>query len=110
MPCVMAASDLVLCRAGGSTLAELSAMGRAAVLVPSPYVTNDHQTPNAEAMARNGGAVVLRERDNSGALLYEAVTAILRDKAKLQDMEKRQKALGARDAAIRFAEEIVAMM
>lgn len=110
MPCVMAASDLVLCRAGGSTLAELSALGRAAVLVPSPYVANDHQTPNAEAMAENGGAIVVSENGCTGDELYKTVVGILRDKAKLQYMEERQRLLGARDASTRFAEEIIAMM
>ena len=108
MPCVMAAADLALCRAGGSTLAELSALGRAAVLVPSPYVTNDHQTPNAEAMVANGGAIVVSETECTGDALFAAVVDILSDETRLLDMEERQKALGARDAAKRFAEEIVA--
>ena len=110
MPCVMAAADLVLCRAGGSTLAELSALGRAAVLVPSPYVANDHQTPNAAAMAAGGGATVVSEADCTGEELFKTVADILHDKSGLRDMEERQRALGARDAAARFAEEIVALM
>ena len=110
MPCVMAAADLVLCRAGGSTLAELSALGRAAVLVPSPYVANDHQTQNAAAMAAGGGAVVVSEDDCTGDALFGTVTEVLRDESRLREMEESQKAIGAREAASRFAEEIVAMM
>ena len=110
MPCVMAAADLALCRAGGSTLAELSALGRAAVLIPSPYVANDHQTPNAAAMAAGGGAIVVSETECNGQTLYEAVTDILSDKQRLRDMEEHQRALGANDAAARFAEEIAALL
>ena len=109
MPCVMAAADLVLCRAGGSTLAELSALGRAAVLIPSPYVTNDHQTPNAAAMVTNGGAIVVSETECNGGDLHKTVTELLKDKTKLLEMEERQRALGASDAAARFAEEIAAL-
>ena len=110
MPCIMAASDLVLCRAGGSTLAELAALGRAAVLIPSPFVTNDHQTTNAKAMANGGGAVVVRETECTGDKLFDTVAGILDDKAKLLEMEQRQKSLSADDAAARFAEEIIALL
>lgn len=110
MPCVMAAADLVLCRAGGSTLAELSALGRAAVLVPSPYVTNDHQSSNASAMAAGGGAIVVTEPDCTGEELYRKVKDIVRDDARLRAMEECQRAIGARESAVRFAEEIIAIM
>jgi UDP-N-acetylglucosamine--N-acetylmuramyl-(pentapeptide) pyrophosphoryl-undecaprenol N-acetylglucosamine transferase len=106
----MAASDLVLCRAGGSSLAELSALGRAAVLIPSPDVANDHQRPNAEAMAKNGGAVVVPELGCTGESRYATVKETLGDRDALRKMEERQAQLGSRDAAARFAEEIVALM
>ncbi|MDR0446769.1 MAG: UDP-N-acetylglucosamine--N-acetylmuramyl-(pentapeptide) pyrophosphoryl-undecaprenol N-acetylglucosamine transferase [Oscillospiraceae bacterium] len=110
MPRVMASADLVLCRAGGSTLAELSAMGRAAVLVPSPYVANDEQTENARAMCENGGAVTLCESDATGDSLFEAVSELLRGKEKLKEMEVMQQRLGSPTAAARLAEEIVALL
>lgn len=110
MPRVMAAADIVLCRAGGSTLAELSALGRAAVLIPSPYVANDEQTLNARAMCENGGAVMLREAESTGDTLYDAADGLLRDGARLREMEERQRALGAPGAADRMAEELITIM
>ena len=61
MPLVMDAADLVLCRAGASTLAELTCIGKPAVLIPSPNVTNNHQERNARVLERAGGAKVLLE-------------------------------------------------
>ena len=71
MPVVMAAADLVLCRAGASTISELTAIARPAVLVPSPNVVADHQTKNARVLAEAGGAVLLPEKESSGQRLYE---------------------------------------
>ncbi|MDR0838628.1 MAG: UDP-N-acetylglucosamine--N-acetylmuramyl-(pentapeptide) pyrophosphoryl-undecaprenol N-acetylglucosamine transferase [Oscillospiraceae bacterium] len=110
MPRVMAAADLVLCRAGGSTLAELSALGRAAVLIPSPYVANDEQTLNAGAVVRAGGAVRVTEAESTGGTLYETVTELLREPGRISQMEERQRGLGAADAAERLAEEIISML
>jgi UDP-N-acetylglucosamine--N-acetylmuramyl-(pentapeptide) pyrophosphoryl-undecaprenol N-acetylglucosamine transferase len=110
MPRVMAGADLALCRAGGSTLAELSAIGRAAVLVPSPYVANDEQTENARAVRDNGGAVMLGEAESTGDTLYEAAAGLLRDRERLREMEERQRALGAPGAAGRLADEIIALL
>jgi UDP-N-acetylglucosamine--N-acetylmuramyl-(pentapeptide) pyrophosphoryl-undecaprenol N-acetylglucosamine transferase len=110
MPRLMAAADLVLCRAGASTLAELAVSGRAALLVPSPFVTNDHQTANANAMCALGGAVMLPERECTGARLFEEVSALLRDSERRLGMEARQRELGARDASERLASEIISML
>ena len=63
MPTAMAAADLVLCRSGASTLAELSALGKPAVLVPSPNVVNNHQEKNARVLERAGAARVIVERE-----------------------------------------------
>ena len=64
MPLVMAAADLVLCRAGASTIAEIAAIAKPAVLVPSPNVVADHQTKNARVLANAGGAVLLPEESS----------------------------------------------
>ena len=61
MPTVMAAADLVLCRAGAATLSELAAIAKPSILVPSPNVTADHQTKNAKVLADQGGAILLPE-------------------------------------------------
>ena len=64
MPVVMAAADLVLCRAGASTISELTAIAKPSVLVPSPNVVADHQTKNARVLSEAGGAVLLPEKES----------------------------------------------
>ena len=98
MPKVMAAADLILCRGGASTLAELAAMGKPAVLVPSPYVTRNHQEENARALERGGGAVVLREAECGGATLYDVVSELLADPRRLSLMGEDMKSMGKPDA------------
>ena len=110
MPRVMAAADLIVCRSGGSTLAELSAMGRAAVLVPSPYVANNEQANNAAAVEKAGGAVVAVESEVTGASLFETVNALLKAPQSIGKMEAAQRELGAADAAGRLATEIIALL
>ncbi len=86
MPLVCAAADLVICRAGASTIAELAALAKPAILVPSPNVTADHQTKNAKILADQGGAVLLAERDCSARRLYEEASAILTDPNRRESM------------------------
>ena len=106
MPLVMRAADLVISRAGASTLSELTALGVPAILVPSPYVTNHHQEKNARALEDAGGAVVLLEPDCSGQLLFQTVTELLRDPARLDKMSASMLALGVRDATERILETV----
>ena len=108
MPSVMSAADIILCRAGGSTVAELTAVGKPAVLVPSPYVTNDQQVKNAEQVKKAGGAVVIFEKDCTGKILFDTVVSILRDRTRLLSMSAAQEALGVQDAAKRIAELVMA--
>ena len=82
MPTVMAAADLVLCRAGASTLAELTYLGKPAVLVPSPNVTNNHQERNARVLEQAGGARVLSSR-NDRVRLLQSIRVLATDPAKL---------------------------
>jgi len=98
MPTLMANADLVLCRAGGSTLAELTAMRKPAVLVPSPYVTNNQQVKNSGYLQRAGAAVVLAEKDCTGESLYRTVTSLLEDKEKLNAMSGSLEMLSADNA------------
>ncbi len=98
MPKVMSAADLVLCRAGASTLGELAAIGKPAVIIPSPYVTNDHQTKNAMVLANAGAARVLHEKEVSGQALYATVCELLSDENTLAEMEANMRKLGAKDA------------
>ena len=61
MPLRMAAADIVICRAGAMTVSELALMGKCAVFIPSPNVTDDQQYKNAKALADGGAAVIIRE-------------------------------------------------
>ena len=104
---VMRAADLVICRAGASTISELTALGVPALIVPSPYVTNNHQEKNARALEEAGGAAVLLEKDCSGQAMFQAACGILHDDAKRADMEKNMASLGIRDATERICQVIL---
>jgi UDP-N-acetylglucosamine--N-acetylmuramyl-(pentapeptide) pyrophosphoryl-undecaprenol N-acetylglucosamine transferase len=92
-----AEADLVVCRAGAVTIAELSAGGMASILVPFPHAVDDHQTANARFLAARGAAVLIQQRD----LTPEKLAALIRamDRTKLLDMAKKARALGKPDAA-----------
>lgn len=104
---VMTAADLVLCRAGASTLAEIMKLGRASILVPSPNVTNDHQTKNARELEQAGAAVLMAEADCTGEKLYDAVAGLLADRERLNRMETASASLGISDATERIVNEIL---
>ena len=98
MGTVMNAADLVLCRAGASTLAELTALGKPSVLVPSPNVTNHHQERNAETMEAAGASVMIKEEECKG-VLFETVCSLVSDPARLEIMSSNSKKLGVPDSA-----------
>ena len=110
MPLVMAAADLVLCRAGASTLAELTYLGKPAILVPSPYVTNNHQEKNARVLEHAGGAKVLLEPELTGADLLNAIRSLLADPTVLDSMAGNMKACGVPDATERIADIVLEMV
>ena len=92
-----AEADLVICRAGAVTIAELSAGGMASILVPFPHAVDDHQTANARFLSDRGAAVLIQQRD----LSPEKLAALIRsmDRSKLLEMAKKARALGKPDAA-----------
>ena len=79
MPTVMAAADVIISRAGASTLNEIGASGTPCILIPSPNVTNDHQTKNARVLAERGGAVLIPEGEDMGQKLYDTVIELMGD-------------------------------
>jgi len=99
MPRVMGEASIVLARAGASTIAELTAMGKPAILIPSPNVTENHQEENAKQLHNAGGAVMILENECTGDTLYETVIKMLEDKSALQRMSDAQKSLSKHDAA-----------
>ncbi len=110
MPRVMAAADLVLCRAGASSLAELTFMGKPAVIVPSPNVTDNHQEKNARVLEKAGGAKVLLEGEFDAASLYDLVCALLRDREQLESMRRAMLSLAVPDATDRICGVILDML
>ena len=88
MPELLAAADLVISRAGALTLAELEAVGRAAVLIPSPNVAENHQYYNAMELQKAGAAVVIEEKDLTGEKLVSTVSDMLAQPGKLAEMGK----------------------
>ncbi len=93
------AADLVVCRAGATTLAELTAAGRPAILIPLPTATDDHQRRNAEALAERGAADVIDQRDLTGARLADAILALVHDAARRRRMAEAARQLARPDAA-----------
>ena len=102
----LAAADLVICRAGASTVSELTALGVPAIMVPSPYVTNNHQEKNARALETHGGVEVLLEQDSSGQALFQTAAGILHDDVRREAMASAMAELGIRDAAQRIYETV----
>ena len=95
-------ADLVVCRAGATTLAELAAAGRPAVLVPLPTATDDHQRKNAEVLVRAGAAVMVEERHASAAHLSDTIATLLDDTARLDAMAQAMRHFARPDAAFRI--------
>jgi UDP-N-acetylglucosamine--N-acetylmuramyl-(pentapeptide) pyrophosphoryl-undecaprenol N-acetylglucosamine transferase len=99
-----AEADLVLSRSGATTCAELTAAGKAAVLVPFAAAADDHQRTNARAMEAAGAARMVEEKDLTGPSLAGAVTGVLEDPSRLAAMEAASRRLGRPDAAARVAD------
>jgi len=91
---LLAAADLVICRAGASTIAELTVLGVPSILIPYPYATGDHQEHNARALERRGAAVVIRDADLSGEELVARITSLAADRERRTAMAAAARALG----------------
>jgi UDP-N-acetylglucosamine--N-acetylmuramyl-(pentapeptide) pyrophosphoryl-undecaprenol N-acetylglucosamine transferase len=100
-------ADLAVCRAGALTLAELTACGLGAVLVPFPYAVDDHQTRNAEALVAAGAAELIQERDLNTKDLAQRLTVLLGDRTKLLAMAEAARTLAKPDAAADIARACV---
>lgn len=102
MPRVMAAADLVICRAGAITLSELQAMGKVAILIPSPNVAENHQFHNAMAMVNQDAADIIEEVNLTGELVISKADAILDDRDKLNHMSENSRRMAITDACDRI--------
>jgi len=102
-----AGADLVVSRSGATTCAELTAAGKAAVLIPFAKAADDHQRSNAVALESAGASRMIEEKDLTGERLASAVTNILGDPGRLQAMEDASRAVARPDAAARVADLLV---
>ena len=107
MPDLMAAADLMISRAGASSLNEIAAAGVPCIIVPSPNVTDNHQEKNARVLERRGAAVVLREADCTGDSLYEAAKVLVQDKERCAKMRSALQGLAVVDSAERIYETVI---
>ena len=110
MPELLAAADLVISRAGALTLAELEAVGRAAVLIPSPNVAENHQYFNAMELQKADAAVVIEEKDLTGEKLVSTVSDMLAQPGKLAEMGKNARSLSVDDSLDRIADALMKLV
>ena len=99
MPQLLAAADLMICRAGAATISEICASGIPCIMVPSPNVTDNHQEKNARVLEHHGAAMVIREADCTGESLYEAAKELLSDPERLRAMRAAARNMAVVDAA-----------
>lgn len=107
MPKVLAGIDLIVARAGATTLAEITALGLPSILIPSPYVTNNHQEKNARALSEVGAATVILEKELDGERLLAEIHRIFKEKNCWQKMHEAAKSIGMPNAATNFYELLV---
>jgi UDP-N-acetylglucosamine--N-acetylmuramyl-(pentapeptide) pyrophosphoryl-undecaprenol N-acetylglucosamine transferase len=100
------ASDLVVARAGASTVTEVAAFALPSILIPYPHATSSHQDENARLMEARGAAIVIKDRDLSGSVLAEAIISIIYDDPKRQMMSRHSGDIGKRDASTDIAGHI----
>lgn len=110
MAAVYAGSDLVVSRAGATTLAELAVLGKPALLIPYPFAADDHQYSNGCYYADSGGAVLLVERELTGRKLAEALADLAGNPGRLQGMAEAMRAKGCPDAAERIVDVCLEIM
>jgi UDP-N-acetylglucosamine--N-acetylmuramyl-(pentapeptide) pyrophosphoryl-undecaprenol N-acetylglucosamine transferase len=106
----LGAADLVVCRAGATTLAEITAAGKAAILIPLPTATDDHQRKNAEALAAAGAAEVMLQREVTGESLATRILALAREPERRRQIAAAAKALARPDAADRIVDRALALL
>lgn len=103
-------ADLVLCRAGATSVAELAVAGKASVLVPYPFATHDHQTHNAACLASCGAAVLLEQKNIASTDVPGLLVGLLSDRSRLDRMAMSARAQGRPDAASAVVDGLVELM
>lgn len=99
MPQVLKHTDLILSRAGASSIAEITALGLPSIMIPSPYVTHNHQLKNAKSLAEKNATVIIEEENYDKKLVIDTIDSILNNRKKYQEMSKNASSLGVKDSA-----------
>ncbi len=107
MPAAFAQADLIICRSGAGSVSELAAAGKPSVLIPFPFAADDHQLKNAQAFERAGAAELSLDRDWTAERLFDAVSRLSHDRARLAAMANSAKTLARRGAATRAAQILI---
>lgn len=107
MDVCLSAADLVIGRAGASSLSEIEALGKPSVLIPSPYVAENHQFHNAMSLVNRGAAIIIEEKELTGEKLLETIDKLLSDKEKLKEMGKNAKTLAMSNSTEKISEIIL---
>ena len=105
----MKSADLVICRAGATTLAELTAAGRPSILIPLPTATDDHQRQNAQALVTHGAALMVEQRELTGERLATEIVGLVGDATRRREMSDRASQLARPDAARVIVDRILAL-
>lgn len=106
----MAAADVVICRAGAMTVSELSMMGKAAIIIPSPNVVDNHQYKNAKVLADADAAILMEEKNVTAVSLWRELASLLGDNEKKNTLEKNIKQFAKLDANKLIFDEIIALV
>jgi UDP-N-acetylglucosamine--N-acetylmuramyl-(pentapeptide) pyrophosphoryl-undecaprenol N-acetylglucosamine transferase len=101
MSCTIKISDLMVTRAGATTISEITALGVPSIIIPSPHVTNNHQMKNAIELVNKKAAILLEEKDIQGDILVRMIDDLFKDINKYNTMKKNSKELGIADSATR---------
>lgn len=104
------AADLVVCRAGATSIAEITALGLASILIPYPYASDDHQTVNARSLADRGATVLIKQDRLTGSALAEAIKKLYRYPQELKNMRDRSRKLGKPRAAEQIADNFLKVL
>jgi UDP-N-acetylglucosamine--N-acetylmuramyl-(pentapeptide) pyrophosphoryl-undecaprenol N-acetylglucosamine transferase len=110
MDTAYAAADLVICRAGATTVAELTVLGKPAIFVPYPYAADDHQRANAEVLVQAGAALMMLDAELNAEQLSQAMQALMQDRSRLKSMAQAAAALGKADATAAVLKECFACL
>jgi UDP-N-acetylglucosamine--N-acetylmuramyl-(pentapeptide) pyrophosphoryl-undecaprenol N-acetylglucosamine transferase len=107
---ILSRADLVICRAGATTVAELTAIGKAIIFIPFPFAADDHQAKNARSLARRGAAEMILESELTGSGLAGRIDAHIRNPEGLAELARRSRAFGRPEAAAAIVDDCLKLL